>query len=153
MVVVTAGESQKFGGEIFEPGRPLGKPHRTAGEQIGLGNQARTLVGVRCILSDVDRTLLEALDQALADGRVLDQERPGPIASFDLQNLAPEVVKTQTAANDFQNEEHFLAAQQHDAGRIVALLFLAERDIPTHDDVIAALVGGNLHRRKRAISA
>ena len=58
----------------------LGKPDRAAGEQVGLGDQASPLVGVRHILGDVDRTLLEALDKALADGRVLDQQRPGPVA-------------------------------------------------------------------------
>ena len=95
LVVVTSGEGKKFGGEILKPRCPLGKPHRTTREQIGLGNQARKLVGFRCVLGHVDRTLLEALDQALADGRFLDQERRVPVASFDLQNLAPEVVKTQ----------------------------------------------------------
>ena len=35
-----------------------------------------------------------------------------------------------------ENEEHFPSAQQHDARRIVALLLLAERDIPTHDEMI-----------------
>ena len=46
-VVVTPRESKKFGREVFKPGRTLGKPHRTTREQIGLGNQARTLVGFR----------------------------------------------------------------------------------------------------------
>src|ERR1700674_1909918 len=125
LVVVTPRESEKFGCEIFQPRCALGKSARTTGEQIGLGNQARTLVGFRFICSNVDRTLLKALDKTLADGRVLDQERPHPIACFDLQNLALEVVKTQAPSNDFQNEEHFLSAQQHYARKIVALLFLA----------------------------
>src|SRR6266851_5098839 len=59
LVVVTPRESKKFGREVFKPGCTLGKPDRTTGEQIGLGNQARTLVGFRFIRSDVDRTLLE----------------------------------------------------------------------------------------------
>jgi hypothetical protein len=61
------------------------------------------------------------LDEAFADGRVLDQERPHPIAFFDLQDLALEVVKTQAPANDFQNEEHFLSVQQHHTRKMVAL--------------------------------
>src|SRR5664280_2701137 len=72
LVVVTSWKSQEFGREIFKPRCSLGKPHRAAGEQIGLGDQARTLVGFRRILDDVDRTLVEALNQTLADGRVLD---------------------------------------------------------------------------------
>src|ERR1019366_8954650 len=71
LVVVTPWESKKFGREILKPRCTLGKPDRTTGEQIGLGNQARTLVGFRLIRSNVDRTLLEALDKTLADGRVL----------------------------------------------------------------------------------
>jgi len=95
LVVVTTGESKKLGREIFEPRCTLGKPDRTTGEQIGLGNQARALVGFRLIRRNVDRILLDALDKTFADGRVLDQERPHPIAFFDLQDLALEVVKTQ----------------------------------------------------------
>jgi hypothetical protein len=66
---VTAGESQKFGGEILEPRRRRWKPHRAAGEQIALGEQAITLVGVRGILGDIERTLFQTLDKALADRR------------------------------------------------------------------------------------
>ena len=43
LVVVTSWKSQEFGREIFKPRCSLGKPHRAAGEQIGLGDQARTL--------------------------------------------------------------------------------------------------------------
>jgi len=68
LVVVTPWESKKFGREILKPRCTLGKPHRTTREQIGLGNQARTLVGFRFICSNVDRTLLEALDKALLMG-------------------------------------------------------------------------------------
>ncbi len=75
LVVVTPRESKKFGREVFKLRCTIGKPHRTTGEQIGLGNQARALVGFRLILRNVDRTLLEALDKALADRRVLDQQR------------------------------------------------------------------------------
>lgn len=68
LIVVSSWEGKQLGRKIFEPRCTLGKPDRTAGKQIGLGNQARTLVGFRFICSNVDRTLLEALDKALLMG-------------------------------------------------------------------------------------
>ena len=50
LIVVATGKGEQLGNEFFQPSGALGKSDGSSGEQVGLGNQARTLVGVGLIV-------------------------------------------------------------------------------------------------------
>ena len=74
LIVVATGKGEQFGNEFFQPSGALGKSDGSSGEQVGLGNQARTLVGVGLIGPDVDGLLAETLNETKADRRTLRSE-------------------------------------------------------------------------------
>ena len=74
LIVVATGKGDQLGDEFFQPSGALGKSDGSSGEQVGLGNQARTLVGVGLIGPDVDGLLAETLNETKADRRTLRSE-------------------------------------------------------------------------------
>ena len=57
LIVVATRKGEQLGNEFFQPSGALGKSDGSSGEQVGLGNQARTLVGVGLMGRDVDGLL------------------------------------------------------------------------------------------------
>lgn len=70
LIVVATGKGDQLGDEFFQPSGALGKSDGSSGEQVGLGNQARTLVGVGLIGPDVDGLLAETLNETKADRKL-----------------------------------------------------------------------------------
>ena len=61
LIVVATGKGEQLSNEFFQPSGAPGKTDGSSGEQVGLGNQARTLVGVGLIGRDVDGLLAIAV--------------------------------------------------------------------------------------------
>jgi hypothetical protein len=126
LIVVTARKSEQFGGELLEPGGPEREANRAAGKQVGLGDHAGTLIGIGLVGCHVNRLLLQALDEAAADRRVLDQQGGGAITLLDLY-LALEYLEWKLAAHHFENKIDFVPLQRpiQRLGRVAAVPILA----------------------------
>jgi hypothetical protein len=80
LVVVAAGEGQKFGHGILKPRCPLGSRTEPPLNRSHWVIRRESLSVSGAYLVTLIETLLKALDKALADGRFLEQERPRPVA-------------------------------------------------------------------------
>src|SRR5215208_5094449 len=60
---------------------------------------------------------------------------------LNFTNLALERIEKKAATDHLKNIEDFLSDEQNDPGRVIASLHFAERDVPTHDNVIPVLRG------------
>src|ERR1700722_5169823 len=139
LIVVATGKREQLRDEVFQPSGTPGKPDRSTGEEIGLGNQASALVGVRLIGSNVDGLLAEALDETAAYRGVLDQKRGGAIASLDLHHVPFEGVKRKAAAHHFEDVRYLFANQQNHTSGVIAGFGFAQRYGPAHNDDVAGL--------------
>ena len=119
LIVVATGKSDQLSDEFFQPSGALGKSDGSSGEQVGLGNQARTLVGVGLIGRDVDGLLAETLNETKADRRLFDQKGGGMISALEVHDLSFQRVERKAATHDFQNEKDLLANQKNHSSRIV----------------------------------
>ena len=87
---MATGKGDQLSDESFQPCGALGKSDGSSGEQVGLGNQARTLVGVGLIGRDVDRLLAETLNETKADRRLFDQKGGGMVSALEGHARLPE---------------------------------------------------------------
>src|SRR5207245_11350522 len=140
LVIVAAGKGEELRGESLQPFGTRGKPNRAARKQVALRNQTSALVGLWLVGRDIDRLLAQALDQARADRRLLDEKGAGAIAPLDLHHFPLERLKPQAAADHLQNIKDLSTAQQNDTCGVIAGFGLAQRDVPAHNNAVAGLV-------------
>ena len=104
LIVVTTRKSEQLGDEFFQPSGSVGKTNRSAGEQIGLGDQSSTLVGFGLRGRDVDGLLAKALNETAADWRIFDQKGGWTVPRFHLHDLSLQGFEWKTATVPVVNQ-------------------------------------------------
>jgi hypothetical protein len=85
LVIMAAWKRQEFCCQFLQPWCLAGKPDRAAGEEVGLGDHPGPLVCLRLVRCHVDGLLPQALNQTMADWRLLDQQCWAAVAVFEVR--------------------------------------------------------------------
>src|SRR5216684_3511759 len=126
LIIVASGERQQLGNKRVEPGGILGQQYRSALEQVDLRNEPGLLVAVGLYSDDIDAFFLQRLDQAMADGRLLDHQRGClPVPLLHLDDLFLQSVEGKLTPDDIKDKVRIATVEQDNTRRIIAGLLLA----------------------------